>query len=219
MGLPEEYKLPSTRSGRKSYKSIKHLVRTMINDGHLVAHEQLPPMRALCETYDISLVTVQRALAELCEENVLYAERGRGTFVAPIERECQRIGILYGMELSKVQESMFNPVIQVIQEYALESGKLVTLAQLKKKTAGQFVRADLQDVMRLDCDVLVLVNVVNLGLIASLRELGTPLIASDLDATDVGVHSVFFDNEASGFDMTNQLIKDGHKNIWFFCNL
>ena len=220
MTLPDGHRLPSTQCGRKSYKSLKHLIKMMINDGHLVANEQLPPMRSLCETYEISLVTVQRALSELCDENVLYAERGRGTFVAPIHRECRRVGVLCGREVSLMQEdSMFSPTIQLIQSRALEDGKLVSMAQVKKKSAGQFVCADIQDVMRLECDVLILVNIVNLGLIASLRELGIPIIVSDLDATDVGVHSVYFDNEASGFDMTKRLIEDGHKDIWFFGNL
>lgn len=219
MVLPDGYTLPSTQSGRKSYKSLKHLIKTLVNDGQLVAHEQLPPIRSLCERFEISLVTVQRALSELCDENVLYAERGRGTFVAPVHRVCQRIGILCGREISTMQDSIFNPIIQVIQGYALESGKSVTLTQLKKKTSGQFISADLQDVMRLECDVIILVNIVNLGLIASLRSLGTPIIAADLDATDVGVHSVYFDNEASAFDMTSKLIEDGHKDIWFFGNL
>ncbi len=210
-----EYTLPSTPTGRKSYKSLKHLIKMQVKEGELVAHERLPGMRSICDTYEISLATVQRALSELCEESVLYSQKGRGTFVAPVRRECKHIGILCGMGISGLQDSMFGPLMQIIQKNALEDDKNVTLFQAKKKNIGQHIHFDIQDIIRHEVDVLILVNVVNLGLIASLKQLGIPIIATDLDATDIGVHSVYFDNEVSSFEMTRNLINDGHKNLWF----
>ncbi len=211
--------LPSTPTGRKSYKSLKHLIKMQVKEGLLTAHERLPGMRTLCDTYEISLATVQRALAELCDESILYSQKGRGTFVAPVHKETKHIGMLCGMGIPGLSDGMFGPLMKSIQTQALEDDKHITLFQAKRKSSGQYNFFDLQDIIRHEVDVLMLVNVVNLGLISSLKQLGIPIIATDLDATDIGVHSVYFDNEASGFDMTKRLIEDGHKDVWFIGGL
>ncbi|PCJ62871.1 MAG: hypothetical protein COA79_01725 [Planctomycetota bacterium] len=209
------YELPSSPAGRKSYKSLKHLIKTQISAGDLKAHDRLPSMRNLCDRYQISLATVQRALAELCKESFLYSQLGSGTFVAPIRKECKKIGILCGMSVDMMSKSMFNSLLQTIQFNALKDEKSITLFHLRKKHRGQFYYVDEQDIIRHEVDVLILVNILNLGLIASLKQIGIPIIATDIDASDVGVHSTYFDNELSAFDLTKKLIDEGHKNIWF----
>lgn len=210
-----EQTLPSTPKGRKSYKSLKHLIKTQIKQGKYEAHERLPGMRALCEQYKISLATVQRALTELCDESILYSQVGRGTFVAPLRVECKRVGILCGMGISGLKESMFGSLMQTVQQRAIEDDKSVSLFQGKIENNGLYTKYNIKDIIKHEFDILILVNVVNLGLIASLKELGAPIIVTDLDATDIGVHSLYFDNEASAFDMTRKLAQDGHEHIWF----
>ena len=211
--------LPSSKTGRKSYRSLKHLIKTQVQSGQLVAHERLPGMRTLRDKYGMSLATVQRALAELCNESVLYSQTGNGTFVAPVHKETKHIGMLCGMGINILENSMYSSLMQVIQSKALVDDKMVTLFQAKKKNNGQYSYFDTQSIIRHEVDVLILVNVVNLGLVVSLKQLGIPIIVTDLDATDIGVHSVYFDNEASSYDMTRKLADDGHQHIWFIGGL
>ena len=211
--------LPSTKTGRKSYRSLKHLIKTQVKAGDLLAHQRLPGMRTLRDKYGMSLATVQRALAELCNESVLYSQTGNGTFVAPVHRETKHIGMLCGMGINMLEDSMYSSLMKVIQTKALVDDKMVTLFQAKKKNNGQYSYFDTQSIIRHEVDVLILVNVVNLGLVVSLKQLGIPIIVTDLDATDIGVHSVYFDNESSSYDMTRKLADDGHKEIWFIGGL
>ena len=207
--------LPSTPAGRKSFKSLKHLIRTQIQQGELLPHQRLASMRDMAEQYEMSLATVQRAIVELCDESVLYSQKGRGTFVSPLRRELRTIGVLSGIAIDTLESSMFGSQMKAFQSAAMRAGKNLTLFQIRKRHKGQYNYVDVQDIIRHDVDALVLVNVLNLGLIASLKQLGMPVVATDLDATDVGVHSLYFDNEASAFDMTTKFIQAGHKTLWF----
>lgn len=64
------------------YHQLKERLRSIASK--LRANDSLPTEREICEWTGVSRVTVRRALADLVQESVLVARRGRGTFVAPI---------------------------------------------------------------------------------------------------------------------------------------
>lgn len=61
-------------------------LRKKIKDGTYPPGSQLPPGRALADSYDVSHSTIQRAIAKLREEGVLVGRPGRGVFVAESAR-------------------------------------------------------------------------------------------------------------------------------------
>ncbi|PCJ62872.1 MAG: hypothetical protein COA79_01730 [Planctomycetota bacterium] len=205
--------LPTSASGRKSYKDLMSLIKNQINSGELKVHDRLPTMQKICDQYEISPATVNRALSELYKESVLYSEKGNGIFVSPIHKVSMKIGVICGKEI--LTNSMYNTLIQVLQYNALADEKSVTLFHLRKQKNRHLFYVDEQNIIDHEIDALFLINIVNLGLISSLKKIGIPIIATDLDATDIGVHSIYFDNELSGFDLTQRLLQDGHRNIWF----
>lgn len=64
----------------KSERLKRHLV-ALIDDG-LEAHQQLPTERELAEQFDISRLTVRRALDQLEHQGLVYRVQGAGTFVS-----------------------------------------------------------------------------------------------------------------------------------------
>jgi GntR family transcriptional regulator len=52
--------------------------------GILLPGDQLPSEAQLCERYDVSPMTVRRAINLLADRGVVVAEQGRGTFVKPV---------------------------------------------------------------------------------------------------------------------------------------
>jgi len=64
----------------KYYMLKKELVKKIDND-ELVDNVMIPSERELCDTYNVSRITVRRAIDELVNEGYLYKIQGKGTFV------------------------------------------------------------------------------------------------------------------------------------------
>lgn len=65
----------------KKYVMISNDIRKKIIDGIYQANDQLPFERELCETYEVSKMTVKKALDILVTEGLIIKRRGSGTFV------------------------------------------------------------------------------------------------------------------------------------------
>lgn len=75
------------------YLQLKEILVKKIKEGELRIGEKLPSERELCETYNVSRITVRQALAELSKEGMINRSHGKGTFVAEakLEQELFRI--------------------------------------------------------------------------------------------------------------------------------
>lgn len=69
------------------FKQVKSGLIESINEGLWQIGDKIPSERELAQKYSVSRITINKALAELIAEKWLYAERGRGTFVADRERK------------------------------------------------------------------------------------------------------------------------------------
>jgi len=67
------------------YMQLERILREAILDGSLGQSEALPTERELADRYNISRITVRKALTDLQREGLLTRRRGAGTFVAPRE--------------------------------------------------------------------------------------------------------------------------------------
>lgn len=76
------------------YKQLEEKLQKEIETGERPAGSRLPTENELSETYNVSRVTVRKALAGLSELGYLYRKSGKGTFVA--EKKIQR-GITNGV--------------------------------------------------------------------------------------------------------------------------
>lgn len=72
------------------YVKIKEYLLREIREGELKPDDQLPSEKALSEQFQVSRITVRRALAELEEESAIYRRPGKGTFVAEAPRRERR---------------------------------------------------------------------------------------------------------------------------------
>lgn len=65
-----------------AYQRIKSAILTSIHQGKWVVGQAIPTEMALAEQFGVSRMTVNRALKELTDEQVLVRVQGSGTFVA-----------------------------------------------------------------------------------------------------------------------------------------
>ena len=70
------------------YRQLMQKLRSDIQAGVYPVHSRIPSEQELCETYQVSRVTVRKALAELTREGLLQRHQGKGTFVG-VPRLCK----------------------------------------------------------------------------------------------------------------------------------
>ncbi len=71
--------------GRPLYIQLKEYLIRMMTNGHLLEHQKLPSTRELSSLLAISRNTVLTAYADLEQEGMIYAVKGKGHFVSHVE--------------------------------------------------------------------------------------------------------------------------------------
>lgn len=108
---PEE--LTSSKPSDPAYVRIAGALRARIEAGELVVGAPLPPERELCVEFDVSRMTVRRALGLLEREGRVHRDATRGTFISEprvklrlgsFSREVARTGRHPGAELFWAEE-------------------------------------------------------------------------------------------------------------------
>ena len=105
-----------TDSASPLYHQLMQRIRADIDRGMYPVGSRIPPEHALEETYQVSRVTVRRALAELTASGLLERKQGKGTFVSiprasqdvrsihSYHDECRRNGRVPGTRVIHVKE-------------------------------------------------------------------------------------------------------------------
>jgi len=70
------------KKGTPRHEQISNWLRELISNGHYKVDEKLPSEHELSEKFDVSRVTVRRALQTLEGERLIYRSQGLGSFVA-----------------------------------------------------------------------------------------------------------------------------------------
>ncbi|MTI94717.1 MAG: GntR family transcriptional regulator [Firmicutes bacterium] len=64
------------------YYQVKNQLLRKIENGDYKVNERIPSENELVKVYDVSMITVRKALLELVQEGILYRIQGKGTYVA-----------------------------------------------------------------------------------------------------------------------------------------
>ena len=67
-----------------AYIRIHDKIKEDVDDGTWKIGQRLPSERDLCETFDVSRMTVRQAITLLVDEGILERKPGSGTFVGVI---------------------------------------------------------------------------------------------------------------------------------------
>jgi GntR family transcriptional regulator len=78
---PVTRRSPVKKSALPKYAQLREALRKQIET--LNADQPIPSEYELCDKYDVSRITVRKALNDLIHEGLLYSRQGKGTFVAP----------------------------------------------------------------------------------------------------------------------------------------
>ena len=78
------------------YYQLEQLLREKIENGKLKPGDILPSEAQLCSTFRVSRTVVRQALNKLCQDGVVYKEKGRGTFIAKPKLQEKFVQRTYG---------------------------------------------------------------------------------------------------------------------------
>jgi len=110
------------------YHQLKQVITEDIRKGKYKSGEQLPTEIKLCEKYNVSRITVRKAISDLVEEKVLCKRQGKGTFVR--ETKMRRELISLGSFSDIATQSGKDPSSQILSNKIKKSSK--DLAKLFK---------------------------------------------------------------------------------------
>ena len=109
--------LIDTRASKPIYVQVMDEVRRLVAVGELAPHDMLPSVRQLAAELRLNHNTIVQAYRELEREQVVYARRGQGTFVAePAASEAERgrrLGEVVQRALTDAHRHGIAPVVLV----------------------------------------------------------------------------------------------------------
>ena len=79
--------LPALQQTAPLYREVKRRLMDTLARGEWRPGDAIPAERRLSEQYGISIGTLRKASDELCAENILIRQQGRGTYVASHNRD------------------------------------------------------------------------------------------------------------------------------------
>ncbi|GAI20998.1 unnamed protein product [marine sediment metagenome] len=112
------------------YYQLEQLLREKIENGRLKPGDALSSEAELCSTFRVSRTVVRQALNKLCQDGVVYKEKGRGTFVAKPKLQEKFIQRTYGF-YQEMKEKGLEVESKVLEHESVEPpARIRTLLKL-----------------------------------------------------------------------------------------
>jgi LacI family transcriptional regulator len=123
------------------YQQVAAHIRQQIISGEMPVGTQLLPHRELAVEYDVSIMTINKALSILVSEGVLHSRVGRGTFVAV--RPAPH-GVRVGGTLGFVLRDLSSPFFSLVAHAAQQRADAIGYGLLFSSSSNRLDREDEQ---------------------------------------------------------------------------
>ncbi|MDD4182121.1 MAG: GntR family transcriptional regulator [Victivallaceae bacterium] len=198
------------------YEQVADTIRTDILNANIGAGERLLPEERLSSSFNVSLVTMQRALKVLTEENLLARNR-RGTFVSRRALQAvkhKNIGLMMpglGAELTLSQSPTNYQIFDGIQKFCFEHSWDIQIMQSKLQSFSwqRFEQSNIAGV------IIALPKRSTYELISELKKRQIPFLCINLhsEAINKDVNYLNLDFYNTTIDAIHSLHNQGKKNI------
>ncbi len=200
------------------YEQIEKDIKKQIDDGLLLPGSLVGSQHELSKKYDVSPITIKKALSDLVNEGVLYTRIGKGTYVS--EKQKRKLDLskhkTIGLVLQDINHPFFSMIVQSVEARAYELGYNLLLSGSANKIEKE--ESQILHFRELGVDGLVIASL-------SLQYKATDYIQKIHDENfpyimvsylhDPDYWYIGTDQEAGGFMATEHLIKLGYKSIGY----
>lgn len=197
------------------YLSLKE----RITSGEFGQKGMIPTERELCEQYNISRITVIKALDILETEGLIERQQGRGSFVKEInEKEpehikmTQMVAFVCGFLSHPFQASILVGLAGVLARngISLQVFGSVDNSDTEVETLNEALAREVNGFI-----VLPWAGYQNTAFFQGLLAKGVPIVMVDRYYPNLCVDYVVHDGWRGGYELTTNLIQQGHKKIAF----
>jgi DNA-binding LacI/PurR family transcriptional regulator len=197
------------------YYRVRVAIQKDILEGRLRPGDMLPSEKALCAHYEVSSITMRRALRDLTQSGLIYRENGVGTFVAQPTRRFAIALIFCGFaeEGWRQQSHMFGSLIGSVGQVVWEYGSALSVSSLASTTV--LINAIRQIAENNSFDgLLIRADQEPPGEISDLlASIGVPYVLIKKKVMDRPVNAVWMDNRQHARLATEHLLELGHRRI------
>jgi len=195
------------------YIKVKNKIKEDIKSGKIV--DKLPGERVLAKNFNVSYMTVRKALMELQEEGILHRSTTKGTFVSHSKmspKATKNIGFFLDDKISEgISSPYYSLIFKALKKAAKDKGYNILLY------SDSDDMNPLNDQKKIDGCIICCFPRIEYK-IQELKKF-IPIVLLDNIASDKAIPSVTIDNFNSVFNSTKYLASLGHERIGFISGL
>ncbi|BCL83718.1 GntR family transcriptional regulator [Ktedonobacteria bacterium brp13] len=201
-----------------NYQRIIIALREEINQGTYTPGQSFITQQEVSRRFGVSRITADRALNELVREGLLERRRGRGTFVVERTKRADH-SLVEGGIITIACIISINPtehitgIMRSIENICRENGCHVLY--FDSCESAEIEAENLQRALKANVNGIILYPVndwTNSHLIEKIYQ-SIPIVMVDRYYPTLAISSVVFDNIAIGYEVTAELLRQGHTHI------
>jgi DNA-binding LacI/PurR family transcriptional regulator len=203
------------RNAKPLYHQIIDDIQQRVKSGNLKVGDQIGSQNELAKEYNVSLITVKKALSELIKEGILYSRVGKGTYVASQNPKSQNVTTrTIGLVLQDMKSPFFSLIAQEAENIAFQRGYSIFFSNV----SGQLEKEESQisQFRQMGVSGLIIASMTHVyyadEMIRKLHNEGFPYVMVSY-IHDPDIYFVGTNHEYGGYIATGHLIEGGYKRI------
>ena len=207
------------------YSEIKEMLFTDIKQ--LKPRSKIKSRHELCSKFGVTRTTIDRAINELIQENILYSIKGSGTYVSPpqiTERLVRKPGepLTWGIILPDIMYDLYTAILRGISDIATQENINVMLFNTDNDSSRQHSIIEKLIVSGVDGLIIIpaISNDLDLGAYTLLNDNNIPFVFCNrgIDLLP-DIPLVSCNNFYGGYLSVKHIIEKGYRHIAFLSKL
>jgi len=199
------------------YLQIADTIKENITTGHYKHGDKIPSQREIAEHYDVSLITVQKAVYKLMNEGILRSRPGVGTFVNPLGNfPGNREDLTFGLIVDGFKNPISTHISDSIEEQV--NNEKLTLFFATTHRPDENGKNPVKRLLNIGVDGLIIVcgepDPNMNSILSSLQGNEIPCVVIS-DVRHDGIYHVGTDHITGAYMATNHLIEHGYEQIGY----